>query len=96
MLGEKRLYLTVQIASRERAPVVSVDDAVGVEHWYYLEDEVVSEDLGVESGADEVVYDAFHHPTGVRLSRVDSRGNHNALTQLPHRMNQPDTTGTGR
>ena len=95
MLHEKRSHLTVQIAPRERAPVVSVDDAVGVKHWHYLEDKVISEDLGVESGADEVIYDAFHHPTGICLSRMDTRSDHNALTQLSRRMKQHYTTRTG-
>ena len=32
-------------------------------HWHNLEHEVVSQNLGVQAVAAEVVHDAFHHPT---------------------------------
>ena len=38
-----------------------------------FEDEVISEDLGIERGADEVVDDPLHHVRGVGLARVDAR-----------------------
>lgn len=37
----------VQVVPRKTAPVVTVDDAVGVQHGHDLEDEVVSQLLGV-------------------------------------------------
>lgn len=37
----------VEIGARQVASVVADDDAVGVEHRYYLEDESVPKELGV-------------------------------------------------
>ena len=43
----RRLPTTVQIAPGERAPIVTVDDSVWVEHGNDLEDEVLSKQLGL-------------------------------------------------
>ena len=37
-----------------------------------FEDEVISEDLGIERGADEVVDDPLHHVGCIRLAGMDT------------------------
>ena len=37
---------TVEIGTDEVAPVVSIDYAVRVQHWYYLENERLTEKFG--------------------------------------------------
>ena len=39
-----RFPTTVEVTSSEGAPIITVDDAVWVEHWNDLEDEVFSEE----------------------------------------------------
>lgn len=38
------LPATVEVAARERTPVVTVDDAVGIEHWYHFDYKVFSQE----------------------------------------------------
>ena len=40
---------SVEVAAGQRAPVVSVDDAIWVQHWDYLEDELVSHCYGLRA-----------------------------------------------
>lgn len=66
------LVPTVEVLATERAAVVAVDDAVHVDHWYDLEDEVLAEDARFYGVADEEFDYAFHHPGGVTLARMYS------------------------
>ena len=43
----RRFPATVQIAPSERTPIVTVDDAVRIEHGNDLEDEILSKQLGL-------------------------------------------------
>jgi len=72
----------VEVATRQRASVVAVDNTVRVQHGNNLEHKVVPEDLSIEAGSHEVVDDALHHPAGVCLSGVDASSDDNALAQL--------------
>ena len=62
----------VQVHSGEVASGVAVDDAVWVQHWDYVEDEVVTEDFSVQGWAGEKVNQPLHHVTGTSLSRMNS------------------------
>ena len=54
---------SIQIAAGQRAPVISVDDTVRVQHGDHLEDEVLSENLGLRDvRACQKVKRTFHHP----------------------------------
>jgi hypothetical protein len=72
----------VQVDSGKVASGVAVDDPVGVEHGHHLEDEVVSQDLGVQTWPCEVVEDTLHHPAGTGLARMDPRRDADALPIL--------------
>ena len=53
----------VEIAASERAPVVSVDHSVWIQHWKNLENKLLSEHLSllvIRIGEEEE--DASHHP----------------------------------
>ena len=39
-----RFPTTVKVASSEGAPIIAVDDAIRVEHWNDLENEIFSEE----------------------------------------------------
>jgi len=39
----------VEVPTREGAPIVADDDAIWVEHWYYLKDELISQFLTLQN-----------------------------------------------
>jgi len=59
--------LTYQTAS-----VVTNNNAIWIEHRYYLEDESVAEELSRWVISDEEVDDTVHHVRSIRLARVHS------------------------
>ena len=60
----------VQVITVEVAACVPVDDAIDVDHRDDLEDVVVTEELGADRRAQQVVEDAKHHVRGSSLARV--------------------------
>ncbi len=61
---------SIQVGSRKRSPIVPVDDPIGVDHGYDLEDDVVSEVLGLLVMGDQEVDHALHHIRAHGLTRV--------------------------
>ena len=53
---------TIQVLATQRASVISIDDAVWVQHWYNFEDEFLSEDSSLGSIAHQELDKTFHHP----------------------------------
>lgn len=72
----------VQVNACQVAPRAPIDNTVDVEHGHYLEHEVVSQDLRLQKWPRQVVNDSFHHPGGARLTWMDSRRYHDALTRF--------------
>ena len=72
----------VDVHSSQVTAGVSVDDSIWVEHGHDLEDKVVSEDFGVQTGACEIVQNAFHHPRGSGFARMNPRTNDNTFPIL--------------
>jgi len=72
----------IQVLSSERAPIVSVDDTVRIEHGNDFEDEVFAQGLRLGCVAHQEIDHALHHPAGVRLARVDSGRNKDAFLGL--------------
>lgn len=71
---------SVQVTASQRAPVVAVDDAVGVKHRDNLEYKVLSQQhslLVIRVSQEE--QDASHHPGAHGLAGMHSRGNYHAL-----------------
>ena len=62
--------LPVQVLAHEGAAIVAHDDAIGIQHGNYFEDEGVAEEMGLWVFADQEIYHAFHNPAGVGLTRV--------------------------
>ena len=64
--------LTVEIVAHKRAPIVTNDDTVRVQHRHDLEYESAPQELGMLIVADQEVYDAIHEPGCVRFARMHS------------------------
>lgn len=62
--------LSIEVTAEERAPVVAVDNAVGVKHWDNSNDEVLPQLFGVIGH--EVAHQAVQHVRSLRLSWVDT------------------------
>ncbi len=78
-------YLTVQIAARKRTTVVAVDYTVWIQHGNDFKHKIIPKDLGVQAGSNEIVDDAFHHPTGICFARVNTRGDDDTFAKLRKR-----------
>eukprot|EP00960_Hanusia_phi_P066156 766328-Hanusia_phi.AAC.12 len=63
----------VEIVACEIASIISVDDAVGIEHGDEPEVELLAEHLRVLRRSREKVDDAPHDPAGVAFPRMHSR-----------------------
>ena len=73
---------SVEITTSQRTSIVAVDYTVRVQHWDNLEDELVSQLMRYRIAADEEIYNSFHHPGRVWLTRVDSWGNNNSFFEF--------------
>ena len=74
---------SVEIATRQWASVVAVDDAVGVQHGDDFEHEVVSEYLCLRIvRVGQKIEDTLHHPWADRLTRMHSRSQYHTLLRL--------------
>ena len=58
----RSLPTSIEITARQGASVVTIDDAIWIEHGYDLEDESVSEELGSFFIAHQEVEYPIHHP----------------------------------
>jgi len=70
---------SVQVASSQGTPVVSVDHTIGIEHGDDLEDVVLPQDLCLDLIGNEEVDHTLHHPRPVRLPGVHSCCDNHAL-----------------
>lgn len=71
--------LTIEVEAGEAASVVAHDDAIRVEHRNNFENEGVSEDARFSLVAQHHFNDTFHNEGTVRLSRVDTPAQNDAL-----------------
>mmetsp|Transcript_10971 Transcript_10971/g.23210 ORF Transcript_10971/g.23210 Transcript_10971/m.23210 type:complete len:208 (+) Transcript_10971:435-1058(+) len=71
--------LSVEVLTAQAASVVAVHNTVGVKHRHNLKHKIVTQNLRVERRPSEIVYQTFHHPRRIRLPRVNTRCNQNAL-----------------
>ena len=70
---------TIEILSAERAPVVTIDDAINVDHWHYFEYEVLTKSSGFRSSAYEEFDDSLHNPWRVALAGVNTSSDENTF-----------------
>ena len=63
----------IQVMACQIAPVVALNDAIGVEHRDDSELKRLPKPLGVRVAARQKGEDSPHHPGGIRLSRVHPR-----------------------
>ena len=80
-LGRGADPLPIQILARQRAPIISHDDAIWIEHRYYLEHELVAQIKCLLIIAYQEVHSALHHPTGITLAWMHARRQYD---RLPH------------
>lgn len=50
------LLLTSRCQKYDYLPIITEKNTVGVQHWHYLEDDVISQDLGDGVGANKKVH----------------------------------------
>mmetsp|Transcript_3488 Transcript_3488/g.12506 ORF Transcript_3488/g.12506 Transcript_3488/m.12506 type:complete len:337 (+) Transcript_3488:263-1273(+) len=72
----------VEVLPCERAAIVSVHHAVGVEHRHRLEDKELAEARSRGARSEQKVEHTLHHPARVALARVHARREHDVRALL--------------
>lgn len=75
--------MSVQVNSSQTTPVVSIGNAIGVEHRNDLDHNLAAKGSGCGAGTEEEVENTLHRPRTVDLSWVNSCGQeHNLEKQI--------------
>ena len=76
----RSLPSSVQITACERAPVISIDDPINIDHRNHFKHEIVPQDLSLRViRICQKIQDSFHHPGSNRFSWVSPRSNNCSL-----------------
>ena len=76
------VVIPVQIDPLKRAPVVTMNHPIWVEHRHYFKDDFVSERLCLGRVSEQKVQQSAHHPGCVALSWVNARRDKHSLAPL--------------
>lgn len=82
-LRVKRLFLSmpvpIHVTSRQIRPVISQDDAIGVDHRQHLNNIVFSNVIGLPASLEHLLNEPFHDPAADGFSRVLPSHQHDGL-----------------
>jgi hypothetical protein len=73
---------SVQIKTSQVAPTIAINNAVRIQHRYNLEDEVIPQNLSIQTWPNQIVQHALHHPASTSFAWMDPRRDDDTLALL--------------